>query len=113
MAGKVIAGDYEGKDISSFNTIVLINTSWFGSVEINKNTIATYEVIDQTSKKKVTSAVGRALVGSFLIGPAGIAAGVTAKKKGKYIMALEFKDGKRSLIEIDDKTYKSIMKVLF
>lgn len=43
----------------------------------------------------------------------GLLAGLSAKKKGVYIIALEFKDGKKSLLEVDDKIYKALLKKLF
>lgn len=36
-----------------------------------------------------------------------------AKTKGAYYVAIQFKDGKRSFLEIDDKIYKAIVKELF
>lgn len=113
MAGRVISGEYEGRDISIFAGTIILMTGLMKSIEINKNTVDSYEVIDQTSRKKVTSAVGRAAVGSFLLGPVGLVAGVSAKNKGTYLIALQFKDGKRSLIEVDDKIYKAIARTLF
>ena len=40
-------------------------------------------------------------------------AALTAKKKGEYSVALKWKNGKKSLLEIDEKTYKTIVKNLF
>ena len=59
------------------------------------------------------SAVGRAAVGTFLLGPVGLLAGVTAKRKGIYTIALEYHKGGKSLIEIDEKRYKLLIKKMF
>jgi hypothetical protein len=42
-----------------------------------------------------------------------LAGGMSAKNKGIYQVAVEFKDGKRSLLEVDDKTYNAIIKGCF
>lgn len=53
----------------------------------------------------------RGLVGGALLGPIGLlAGGMSAKSKGVYQVAVVFKDGKRSLLELDDKRYKALMK---
>lgn len=110
---KVIAGDYEGKQISSAFGVVLISTSFTKSVTLDKTTVETYEVIDENSRKSASSAVGRAFVGGVILGPVGWLAGLTAKSKGTHVVAVEFKDGKRSLLEIDDKIYSTLTKKLF
>lgn len=111
---KVIAGDYEGKKIMSTFGIVQIPGGFTSKgIEINKDTVEEYEVITEESRKSATSAVGRAFVGGFVLGPVGWLAGLSAKSKGTHTVAIQFKDGKKSLIEIDDKIYKALMKKLF
>lgn len=110
---KVIAGDYKGFTITaSFNELCIflgINNE----IKINKFSVAQYEVIDEENRKSATSAVGRALVGGLLLGGAGLLAGLSARRKGIYTVAIEFNDGKKSLIEIDEKRYKLLLKKMF
>ena len=109
---KVIAGDYEKWDvISSFGQVSLMN--WFKEVSISKDTVETYEIIDVTKRMNATSAISRGLLGSLLLGPVGALAAVSAKKKGTYVIAIQFKDGKKSLLEVNEKIYKVIMKICF
>ena len=110
---KVIAGDYEGDTITAAFGVVNISKGFKSSVQITKDTVEEYEVMDEEKKKSASSAVGRGLVGGFLLGPVGILAGLSAKSKGVYVLAVQFKDGKKSLLEVDDKIYKSIIKILF
>lgn len=42
-----------------------------------------------------------------------MAGGLSAKDKGIYQIAIQFKDGKKSLIEVDDATYKGIVAMCF
>lgn len=109
----VIAGDYENKRffIGRKGSGLIIGA--FKSIPINKDTVAEYEVVDASLQTSAVSAVGRGLAGAFLLGPVGALAGLSAKKKGTHVVAIEFKDGKRSLLELDDRYYKQLMKDLF
>lgn len=110
---KVIAGDYKNKLVSLTFGDAIILAGVLKKVRINKDTVESYEVMDQTSRKSVSSAVGRAAVGGFLLGPVGLAAAVTAKSKGTHTIALQFRDGRRSLLEVDDHIYKAIITKVF
>lgn len=109
---KVIAGDYNNASIATLlGTINL--TSGFKSIPINKDIVETYEVVDEEKRKSAASAVGRGLVGSLILGPVGLLAGLSAKTKGVHLIAIQFKDGKKSLIEMDEKIYKALVRKLF
>lgn len=111
---EVVSGDYKGKGVLCVNDEVYISLGLFKkSVDITKDTVEHYEVLDEQTSKSGASAIGRAAVGSLLLGPVGLLAGVTAKTKGAYYIAIQFKDGKKSLIEVNDKIYKIIMTTLF
>lgn len=118
---KVLSGDYVddsvrieglgtqlvfgyGKDNDLFTTT---------HITLDKSTVESYEVLTEDKVKSASSTMLRAGVGALLLGPVGLLAGVSGKTKGIYNVAILFKDGKKSLIEIDDKHYKVLMKVLF
>ncbi len=130
MTNCVIAGDYVGStvqiekgvayiyDCSKMHAAATVDyweMQFDNAVKIwiNKQNVETYEILDQTVRKSASSAVGRAAVGAALLGPVGLLAGVSAKSKGTYTIAVMFKDGKNSLIEVDDKTKNAIMTRLF
>lgn len=110
---RVIAGDYNGRAVAQAFGIVTLSTGLLSSIKLDKSTVEDYEVMDESQRKSATSAVGRGLVGGFLLGPVGLLAGLSAKSKGVHIVAIQFKDGKKSLIEMDDKIYKALMKSCF
>ncbi|MED3549943.1 hypothetical protein [Cytobacillus praedii] len=110
---KVIAGDYEGKLIGHAFGIVTLSLGFTNSIMLDKTTVEEYEVITEESRKSATSAVGRAFVGGVILGPVGWLAGLSAKSKGTHTLAIQFKDGKKSLIVVDDKIYTALMKKLF
>lgn len=105
---KVIAGDYLNDTVCSVFGTVMIR-----KIIINKTTVESYQVVDEQSRKSAVSAMSRGAVGALFLGPVGLLAGLSAKSKGIHTLALQFKDSKKSLIEVDDKIYKNIIKVLF
>lgn len=113
-ANKVIAGDYSGKAITLTFGVPNILVSFGKGLTIEKTTVEQYELITDEHRKSATSGVARGIVGGVLLGPVGmLAGGLSAKSKGIYQVAIQFKDGKKSLIEVDDKIYKAVIKLCF
>lgn len=113
-ANKVIAGSYANKVITISGQNACISIGFLKSIAINKITVDSYELITDEHRKSAASGVARGLIGGALLGPVGmLAGGLSAKSKGIYQIAIQFKDGERSLIEVDDKIYKLIIKNCF
>lgn len=110
---RVIAGDYLGKIIGVSLGQLYIGISFSNNLFLNKDNIETYEVITDDQRKSAASGIARGAIGAALLGPVGLLAGLSAKNKGTYNVAIKFKDGKNSLVEIDDKVYKTLVKVMF
>ena len=111
---KVIAGDYIGMAVGAVALTPYIITGFVKSFNLDKQTVESYEVITDEHRKSAASGVARGIVGGVLLGPVGmLAGGLSAKNKSIYQIAINFKDGKRSLIEVDDKIYKAIVKSCF
>ncbi|MDR3594234.1 hypothetical protein [Clostridium sp.] len=108
---KVIQGDYSGSLIFKFTGGKFLTID--KKKNIYKANVKNYNVIDQSSSKSATSAIARSAVGGALLGPVGLLAGLSAKSKGVYLIAIEFTDGKKSIIEIDDKLYKIFITSMF
>jgi hypothetical protein len=114
MSNFVTAGEYQGR-------LLKRNLSgrqiWIAAkkekVYINTDTVRAYETEDASSRKSGVSAVTRAAVGGALLGPLGLFAAVGAKSKKNVLIAIEFKDGKKSLLEVDGDFYKLILNALF
>ena len=110
---KVIAGDYEGWMLAAGSAGVIMAEKW-KPITLNDTTVKSYEVITDDHRKSAASGATRGLIGGALLGPVGLlAGGLSAKNKGIYQIAIEFKDGKKSLLEIDDKIYKALIKECF
>lgn len=105
---QVISGAYmDGKVILSIDGFYIQATKI--QIDINSKNVKSYEIVDAENRKSASSAIGRAAAGAFVLGPVGLLAGVSAKRKGVYTVSLEFNDGNRSLIEIDEKRYKELI----
>lgn len=110
---KVIAGDYNGKIIGASFGQLYIGVGFGKNLYLNKDVVESYEVITEEQRKSAASGVARGAIGVALLGPVGMLAGLSAKNKGTYNVAIRFKDGKNSLVEIDDKIYKELVRILF
>lgn len=116
----VIAGDCtEYTLLKVANNIMLIKYKGTFSFKkedeiiLNNDTVEQYEVITDEQRKSAASGIARGAIGATLLGPVGVLVGLSAKNKGVYTIAIKFKDGKNSLIEVDDKIYKQLVKNLF
>ena len=66
------------------------------------------------TEKAQNQALQEDLLAVPCLGPVGmLAGGLSAKNKGIYQVAIRFKDGQQSLVEVDDKIYKAIVKNCF
>lgn len=108
FGNKVIAGYLEGESVHVGNGLVLI-----GSEAVAKWTVESYEVVSEEKNISLSSGLLRGVAGRIILGPWGMLAALTAKKKGAYSIALKWKNGKKSLLETDEKIYKAIVKNLF
>lgn len=111
---KVIAGEYAGKLLQVIGGIPQINIGLVKSIKLDNTTVEQYELITDEHRKSAVSGAARGIVGGALLGPVGLlAGGLSAKNKGIYQVAIQFRDGKRSLIEVNDKIYKALIKSCF
>ena len=94
-----ISGDYKGVLTIGF-TCVKIHYGFFKTMRLNRDTV----------ERLFT----RGAVGGFLLGPAGMIAGsLSAKTNSIYRVAVYFRDGKRSLLEVDGNLYSTLMRFCF
>lgn len=108
---KVIAGAYQGKMVGQTFGNAYLQTSFLKTVFL-KDIVVNYEVLDSESKKSMSSALLRGGLGTALLGPVGLLAGLSAKNKNSKIIALKFNDGQECVVDVDDKIFKAILKSL-
>lgn len=112
---RVIAGDYSGKQVLGGGIAQAgISIGFVKQLYLNNTTVESYELITDEHHKSAVSSATRGIVGGALLGSVGLVAGaMSAKEKGIYQIAIQFKDGKCSLLEVDDKIYKAIVQACF
>ena len=115
---KVIGGDYKNS---------MVNTTFTGKVYIshvkglsnrekimlNRETVAYFNIIDQTERTRVGSGLVRSAVGGAVFGVGGAIVGAaSAKKKKNYMVNIQFKNGKNSTLELDDSIFRLLIGCL-
>lgn len=110
---KVIAGDYDGWDVvTGGGKLHLMHR--LTKVELTNANVDRCDVITSQSGSSFWGTFLRGYVGNAILGPAGLMAStVGAAGKQTILLSIEFKGGMRSLLEVDDKTYKKIIKALY
>lgn len=108
---KVIAGEYAGKTIQQVWGSAWINTGIFDSaVHLDKTAVDKVEIVNNQR----TNDAGLAVAGGLLFGLGGLIAGsLLASDVGVHELLIYFKNGKKSLVEVDDKIYKILMQINF
>ena len=68
---------------------------------------------DEHQKSAVSGAV-KGIIGGALLGGVGLLAGaLSAKEVGIYQVAVDFKDGTKSLLKMDGKLYNRFVQEMF
>jgi len=101
----VLEGKYKNEKITH-GTLLYADSSPF-----SKRYISSYTVIDESNKDQYSFWKGA--LGAALFGGIGAIAGIGGKKKKEYLIAVEWKDGEKSLILINDEYYKVFVKSMF
>jgi hypothetical protein len=113
MMSLVVAGDYLGWQVSAGFKGMTLNRG-FKKVKVDKETVESYELITDEHRKSAASGAVRGIVGGALLGPVGmLAGGLSAKEKGIYQVAIQFKDGKKSLLKLDHTLYDILIERMF
>ena len=91
------------------------NTNYLSPIGIGwnftKKNISSYTLIDENNKEEYSFLKGA--LGAAFFGGLGVVAGIGGKSRKEYLIAVEWKDGEKSLILIDDKNYKVFVQSMF
>ena len=117
MCSKIVAGDYEGCGIS-------YNKGYFGSiptfeitskpdafgkpigVKVSKATIESVQVGGSESDFRA----GQAVFGAALFGPIGVLMGGNNRR---HSVIINWKDGRKSLCDLNDQEFNALQKEMF
>lgn len=109
MKNSVIAGEYKGYLIQDFNGLYICPPGLKGLKKENKIYLnpETVESISEKDKND-DSGLSKKIFQQALFG-----IGATNSKKTSYIIEILFKDGKKSLLDLDHKNYKKLQVACF
>ncbi|MGN0407913.1 MAG: hypothetical protein ACI4EJ_06625 [Bacteroides sp.] len=102
----VLEGKFKGKKV--------LNTSYglcIGTWCADKSSVSAYTVIDETAKEEYSFWQGA--LGEVLFGDMGAILGIGGKQTKEYLISIEWYDGDKSLILIDDEYYKIFVRRMF
>lgn len=112
MKNTVISGDLKGQSFYfTPGGDMYIGNGISGGVKVCKVTVARYEVESKDTSSRFS--FGKAALGTAAFGGVGAIAGVDGKQTDTYRVAIFFRDGKQSLVEIDGKHFKALQAELF
>ncbi len=83
---------------------------------INKETVDGYEVLKDDSESQSKGSLAKGLLGASVFGITGAIVGGGSRKtttQHRYLVSVKFKDGTKSLCELDDKFYEILIKLLY
>ena len=113
MKNQVIAGNYKDWDIIISDKIYFMRG--LKKVVVDKMTVAKYEVIDDIDNNSFWKPLVAGGIGGMLFGGLGMVVGAAAglKKQQNFLISIEFLNGEKSLLEVDAKGYKEIIRAMF
>ncbi|MBQ8295339.1 MAG: hypothetical protein IJX87_02765 [Clostridia bacterium] len=114
MKYRVVAGDYENWDVVCYGSSAYFMLG-LKKVKLDRTTVAKCEVVDDATKHSFWRTLIAGGVGKAVFGTIGGLAGIASTMRGKqsFLISIEFTDGKRSLIETDEKAQRILVKALF
>jgi len=111
---KVTAGDFLNKKIYIKSHYAYIANGHNQLIYLTSETVESYEIVMEEHQNSSSYSAARGLTGGVILGPIGLALGAkTPSKNGIYQVAVQFKDGRRSLLELNDNLYKALIKGCF
>lgn len=108
----VVAGDYKDYSVVTYGK-KLYFMMFTKRVEIKPADVYKYEVIDDIKKSFWSTLISGAAWGALFGAPGLIASTVSSARSKRILLSIEFNNGKKSLVEISDKEYKNIVKLLY
>lgn len=100
---RVIAGIYEGYFVGSASGSLVLRRLFRPEILLDNRTVRFYTLIHEVATVSMADAAVRGFVGAMMLGPSGVVAAATAQEKGVHWVGIEFRDGSRSVVEVDER----------
>lgn len=112
----VIGGDHKGREVTLMGGApqIVLSRDWTENQLLDSVDVARYRVVDSETRSSAASGLARGILGGALLGTAGAVAGsLSARSHEVYTLSVEFKDGRKSLMVVDELIYRAIMRDCF
>lgn len=106
---KVIDGDYKYITVKVRNGAATIIDKWDGKRVMDHQSVEQYKLLGKRNVNKGYTLNGKSIWGGIFLGPLGFLLGFQKEEIDIHRVAVKFNDGKKSLMELDDKAYTALM----
>ena len=125
MGIKILAGDFKNSSENGARASFTLGQfmlpdpdagfAWLPKyVNYDMSRIRQLDELSEDNKVSVLGAAGWGTIGALALGPVGLLGGLVLAGRGKAVVfAVTFDDGKRALIEADQRTWKKILTSRF
>ncbi len=109
---KVVGGDYVGYHLTLETRGVRLKAGNNTTIHLVRDDVLKIEVLDARSSTSGTRMMAKSYLYSK-VGIGGLWGGLSAKSKRTMLVSIVLRNGKSFLIEIDDNTYRNILRKLY
>ena len=111
--GKVIAGDYKNYEVVAYGGKCYF-MHWLQKIKVNKAVVSRYELVSDINKHPFWGTLIKGAISRAVFGTIGAASALSSSiGKKSYVISIEFKNGRRSLIEVPDTDYVSVLRAIY
>ncbi|AOM82216.1 hypothetical protein [Salisediminibacterium beveridgei] len=107
---RVIDGDYLDSKIGKRSGTVVLKDRWDGQFTLDHHSVEAYQRVDTREEKKGYKMSNKSFLGGLFLGPFGALLGLEKETVRIHKVAVKFKDGKKSLLELDDELYTKLLE---
>ena len=107
----VVAGDYKGRGIVCGAKGPFINLKGSKTIFLNKQNIKRYEPVTKESTKDESSSLSLEILGAELLSSI-CALSESSQKADEFLVAVEFVDESKCVINIDSRTYRCFVNAM-
>ena len=105
----VIDGDYLDSKIRKRSGTVVLKDNWGSQLELDHTSVDAYQRVDTREENKGYKLNNKSFFGGMFLGPLGLLLGMEKESVRIHKVAVKFKDGKKSLLELDDELYTKLL----
>lgn len=112
MMNTVIKGDYKNCIIKYSKDILILEGENL-NLNISNDVVNNYNLIYTKHRRNILDLIARLAIGVYLVGPLGVLAIFTSNMHIYcHIVSIEFKDGKKCLLKINNKLHNKMINIL-